>query len=74
MIKKISSIVILVCIILFNITPIVMAMTMPNFLVIHQQQAEAYQKKQNKQQINTPSIWCGNVSGDLVRVLRSRLF
>ena len=36
---------------------------MPN-LVIHQQQAEAYQKKQEQTADNTPSISGVNVSGD----------
>ena len=63
MIKKISSIVILVCIILFNITPIVMA---ADYAELGDSSAASGSLSEETEQTadNTPSISGVNVSGD----------
>ena len=63
MIKKISSIVILVCIILFNITPIVMA---ADYAELGDSSATSGSLSEETEQTvdNTPSISGVNVSGD----------
>lgn len=63
MIKKISSIVILVCIILFNITPIVIA---ADYAELGDSSAASGSLLEETEQTedNTPSISGVNVSGD----------
>ena len=63
MIKKISSIVILVCIILFNITPIVMA---ADYAELGDSSSASGSLSEETEQTadNTPSISGVNVSGD----------
>ena len=63
MIKKISSIVILVCIFLFNITPIVMA---ADYAELGDSSAASGSLLEETEQTedNTPSISGVNVSGD----------